>query len=957
MKRLVWCVLPLLLLANVLRAEPIPSSVLYAKPAMWDLSLSPSGELLTFQQFDQEEGFVLSAMTTAHRQATPILAMNGENQRLREYRWLDDQHIYVKLKDGSRETADVLTLKVTDAIVEATLQQQKVRAELVSSLLPDGSLYIAADHDNSRMLRLYRVKLAQLYEYKVDPASLVDDQLTDIVDFSYDAKQQRFFAIQADVSSKTLKIFTRLLNDSSWREVFSETIDQDSGMTLPAHIGADGSLFVLSNAGRDKVGLYKYNNQTKALGDLLFEHPNFDLTGAEFDEQDRLTSVSFVDDGRIAYRYFNDENSAHAAKLQALYPGKTVVEIDRAADGHVQLLNVSANDDPGMAVLYHPQQAQLFSLGDYYPELRSYQRYPTQVLDVESAPGVQLEAYLTRPAPAIDNKVLLVMPHGGPVAVRDYNTFNSEVQYFVSRGFSVLRVNFRGSSGFGKKFIESGVGQFGQQIEHDISAAVAKVRRQYAFAKSCAMGSSYGGYSAVMLTIQHPELYQCAIGAYGIYDLPLLFNASNYKAVEQIQKRAERTVGKNSEALVGVSPVYLSDKVKVPVLLIAGLSDMTAEPEHTKRLAYVLKAAGKPVETLYYAKTGHGPNNSFWEKHELRIRYDFIRKTLGLPSDVSLVTPGSKAAIALGRDYALYAAAYEDDTLVAPNPATVTHNLEQAIALGDDEASRDLAIELLKKHDEPSTARAIKVLKAAADQHKVISATHLGFLYRTGFDVPRDPELSATYYDIAYQYGHSATVMVRLAYAYCTGKGKSQQWDRCLELLDLPKYIKQPRASRKYIMSEASWNAMRSVIAEVMTDASLTPAQVADLSDILQRQYGTQPIAQDVQISNGISNSFAQLRATTDTTASIADRQTLFAKINFKSKQPDVPTAYTYDWQIIPEKGPMQRHSSGIVFGKSSETLSVTMELLSKSEPGIYRLTIYDFKGKQVVNHDFTVVR
>jgi hypothetical protein len=199
--------------------------------------------------------------------------------------------------------------------------------------------------------------------------------------------------------------------------------------------------------------------------------------------------------------------------------------------------------------------------------------------------------------------------------------------------------------------------------------------------------------------------------------------------------------------------------------------------------------------------------------------------------------------------------------------------------------------------------------------------------------------------------------MVRLAYAYCTGKGKPQQWDRCLELLDLPKYIKQPRTSRHYVMNESAWNGMRSVIAEILTDVQLTPAQLADVSDILQRQYATKPVAEDVQIVKGISNSSVQLLPTSDATASIAERQTIFANIHFTSKEPTVPTAFTYDWQQIQSDGATQRHSSGIVYGLSSLPLQISLNLDKSFEPGIYRLTIYDLNGKQLLRHDFTVVQ
>lgn len=142
------------------------------------------------------------------------------------------------------------------------------------------------------------------------------------------------------------------------------------------------------------------------------------------------------------------------------------------------------------------------------------------------------------------------------------------MQYYVSRGFSVLRVNFRGSAGFGKSFQQSGVGQFGQQIEQDISAAVKLVREKYAFDNMCAMGASYGGYSSMMLAIKHPDDYDCVIAAYGVYDLPYMYNASNIEIQNNFRSAVSKVVGEYNDKLYDVSPVYLIDQIKVPVHLL-----------------------------------------------------------------------------------------------------------------------------------------------------------------------------------------------------------------------------------------------------------------------------------------------------------------------------------------------------------------------------------------------------
>lgn len=954
MIRVLWLSLALVSL-SVAQAKPIPATALFDTPAMWDVSLNPSGDLLAAQEMHSEEGYVLSAMTTKDRQLTPILAMANSYQRVGDYTWMDERHLYVELKNRVVDSAVVLTLTTENGLVRSSSKTVQIDAKLVSPLLEDGTVFISADPNGRDSEQLYRVKLDQLFEQKINPKTLVDDALNEVVGFYYEASQQRFFAVQANKATKTLRIQTRLLHDKTWTQVFSQTSTEGMGFTQPAHIAADGTLYVLSNQDHDKIGLYKYDMKAQKLGEQIFEHPRFDLIDAQFDAKDQLQSVTYYDDGRVSRRYFDESNSAEAAALQRLFPKKNVTAFDRSPDGSLQLLSVSANDDPGKVVMYWPKTAQTQVLVENNVNLKDYALLPTEVLNVKSAADVQLEAYLTRPAPANDNKVLLVLPHGGPVGVRDYNVFNPEVQYFASRGFSVLRVNFRGSSGFGRKFVESGVGQFGQKIEQDISAAVEQVKQRYSFNKSCAMGASYGGYSAMMLAILHPTQYQCAVGAYGVYDLPLLFNASNYKADEDWQKRTQKTVGKNSKDLVQFSPVYLSSKLQVPVLLIAGLDDLTAEPEHTRRLAYVLKAANQPVETVYYQKTGHGPYNRFWEIHELLTRYDFIRRTLGLPDETASVPAGSDYAKQLGADYRLWAEAYQGESLVPEDLPLAMQKAEISAKLGNGDGVRFVAANLLQKKNPTDTAKAIEMLKASAAENQINPAVMLGHLYHAGRYVERNETLSAQYYSVGVTHGKDATWRPRLAYSYCTGEGNPQQWDRCLELLDLNKYSALPLSKRTQAVQLDSWKAMRSVIADVYAHGTLTPAQAQDLAAILTERYETKGKVQSAELSSEVTFETAEGK-TKKSAPSIAAEAQLSVEVKFESDDKNAQTGFVYDWQQIVSKDRSIRWNSGFLFAQSSTPLSTSLTLTENMEPGLYRVTIRDLTGKVWGTMDFNVI-
>lgn len=186
------------------------------------------------------------------------------------------------------------------------------------------------------------------------------------------------------------------------------------------------------------------------------------------------------------------------------------------------------------------------------------------------------------------------MPHGGPIGVTDYDLFQREVQFFASRGYAVLRVNFRGSSGYGKEFMESGRGQWGKKIEDDINEIVTAVKSKYPIrpGNSCIIGASYGGYSAFISVIRFPRQYKCAVSCFGVMDIPLLLSSNNAMKHKSVRNEILYVVGdpkKENVDHVAVSPVYLADKIDVPVMLMAGWRDRIADMEHSHRMHYMLK--------------------------------------------------------------------------------------------------------------------------------------------------------------------------------------------------------------------------------------------------------------------------------------------------------------------------------------------------------------------------------
>jgi dipeptidyl aminopeptidase/acylaminoacyl peptidase len=224
--------------------------------------------------------------------------------------------------------------------------------------------------------------------------------------------------------------------------------------------------------------------------------------------------------------------------------------------------------------------------------------------------GFKVRGYLTLPAGNAGSKPpLVVLPHGGPW-LRDYWGFDSEVQFLANRGYAVLQVNFRGSAGFGRKFLEAGYQEWGAAMQDDVTDAVKWVIAEGLVDPDRVgiYGASYGGFAAMAGLCFTPELYRCGVNVCGVTDMRTLIQ--NLPAEKKLLRaNMERLVGdpkEDSELLKRRSPQHNVERIAVPVLLAYGQEDTVVEIKQGDRFHRELKRNGKEVKYLVFPDEGHG---------------------------------------------------------------------------------------------------------------------------------------------------------------------------------------------------------------------------------------------------------------------------------------------------------------------------------------------------------------
>lgn len=317
--------------------------------------------------------------------------------------------------------------------------------------------------------------------------------------------------------------------------------------------------------------------------------------------------------------------------LDRAFEGELVRITSRTDDGRKALLLVSSDRNSGDFFLFDTvsESAQrLASRREWLDPLKMAEAKPVRL---RARDGLDLHGYLTVPLQSSGRQLpLVVLPHGGPYFVQDSWEFAMEPQLLAAAGFAVLRVNFRGSSGFGYAFERAGARQWGGAMQDDLTDATRWAIAEGIAdpARICIYGASYGAYAALMGAVREPDLYRCAAGYVGVYDLVTRQRALTTDA-RSLRTFSDQWIGTDREALVSASPNRLAERIKVPVLLAAGGEDEITPVEHTQMMEAALKREGADVEALYYRTEGHG----FYMPENVQAYYrkllDFLGEHLG----------------------------------------------------------------------------------------------------------------------------------------------------------------------------------------------------------------------------------------------------------------------------------------------------------------------------------------
>jgi dipeptidyl aminopeptidase/acylaminoacyl peptidase len=620
MKRFFCGLICLLLLATAVRAQDkktgglpplIDRELIFGNPEIAGAQISPNGQYIAFlKPWKDTRNVYVKAV------AEPFSAarlMTTESKRpVAGYFWARDSKyiLYVKDNDGD-ENFNVYAVdpSATPAVGADAPPSRDLTGlkgvRVIPFELPKSDpdvMYIGLNDRDKAWHDLYKLKIS------TGEKTLLRKNTDRVTDWSFDLKGQLRLASRNAENGDTeiLRVDADKLTP-----IYSCTVFETCN-TL--HFSTDGShVYMETNKGTDLISLALLDPATgkteKVESDPLGK---VDLGGALFSEAtDELVETWYID--ARAKTYFKDKAyGADYRWLEEKYKGKEISVVSRTRDERYWLFTAASDTEPGETVLFDRKTRALtpqYSIREKLPRADLAEMKP---ITYKSSDGLEIPAYLTLPkgVPA-KNLPTLVIPHGGPWARDDWG-YNTLAQFFANRGYAVLMPNFRGSTGYGRKFLDAGNLQWGLTMQDDITWGV-----KYLVAEGIAdpkrvgiLGGSYGGYATLAGVAFTPDVYAAAVDICGPSNLITLMESipPYWEAARKTfaVRMGDVSTPDGKKVLQAASPLNSTDKIKTPLLVAQGANDPRVNRREAEQIVIALRDRGFPVDYVLAPDEGHG---------------------------------------------------------------------------------------------------------------------------------------------------------------------------------------------------------------------------------------------------------------------------------------------------------------------------------------------------------------
>jgi len=543
----------------------IPMEDFFKNPESTGYDLSPDGEHIAFLKPWQKR-LNVHVQKIGEEEATRISSAMARD--VAGFIWANNERIAYVQDTAGDENFRLYAVNIDGSGFQELTPFEKVRVGIVDELENDPEhMLIDMNKRDARVFDVYRINIntGQMEMIAQNPGNITG-WMTD-----HDGKLR--------IALTTDGVNTSVLYRDKEKDDFQTLITTSFKETFnPIFFTFDNkNLYVASNIGRDKEAIFEYDIEKKENIRLISEHPEVDVnTLIKSDKRKKITGTYYYTE-KLHYHFFDEDREQLQAELEKRLPGYEVRVYSMSKDETKVLVRTFSDRSLGGYYFLNRDTNEFMKLVDISPWLNEDEMSEMKPVSYTSRDGLTIHGYLTLPKGLKPNNLPVVInPHGGPWS-RDTWGFLPDVQFLANRGYAVLQMNFRTSTGYGRKFWEAGFKQNGLAIQDDITDGVKWLIDQgIADPERVGIyGGSYGGYCTLAGLAFTPDLYACGVDYVGISSwFTILKGIPPYW--EPMKEMFYEMVGhpeKDKELLERASPLFHADKIKAPLFVAQGAND------------------------------------------------------------------------------------------------------------------------------------------------------------------------------------------------------------------------------------------------------------------------------------------------------------------------------------------------------------------------------------------------
>jgi dipeptidyl aminopeptidase/acylaminoacyl peptidase len=615
----------LLSIAGCAATEPklIPRTVLFGNPVKLNPKISPDGTMMAYLA---PANNVLNVWVKTIGKADDRVVTKDKIRGIRRYFWAEDNEHIMYLQDvGGDENWRLYGVNLeTDEVKDLTPYEEVQVQILRSDKHYPNELLIGMNKDNPKVHDVYKLDLS------TDEMEMVAKNPGNVSLWLADAEMKVRCAV-ASTTEGGLELLVRQNEQEDFKKLL--TWDPDDSMSSgPVSFNKDGDALYLIDSRNFNTGRLIRLHIKSGQIDVIAEDPQYDVSYVMIHPDTyEIQAVAFTR-ARTEWVVLDESIKDDFKAIARLDEGDFYISGRDNAD-RTWLISFTKDDGPVSYYAYRHDKKKGTFLFDHMPELNKYKLAHTEPISLTARDGLTIHGYITFPIwKKKKNMPMVLNVHGGPWG-RDSWGYDPEAQWFANRGYACLQINFRGSTGYGKDFINAGDKEWGAKMHDDLIDGVNRaVEQGYADPNKVAIfGGSYGGYAALVGATFTPDVFCCAVDIVGPSNLVTLLKSipPYWSTMLAMFHRRVGNPDTEEEFLKLRSPLFKVDQIKIPILIGQGANDPRVKQAESEQIVEAMKKKGLPYEYILFQDEGHG-----FARPENRLKFyaaaeKFLAKYLG----------------------------------------------------------------------------------------------------------------------------------------------------------------------------------------------------------------------------------------------------------------------------------------------------------------------------------------